>query len=81
MKKHREATKMERQSNIPQIKEQKTFPEKEINEMEASNLQGTEVKTSVLRMLKELRRIDEISENLDKEIESIKRGIETIQKN
>ena len=46
---------MERQRNMTQIKEQKKFTEKELNEIEASNLLDTEFKTIVLWMLKELR--------------------------
>ena len=41
-----------------------------------------EFKTMVIRMLKDLRgRTDDLSENLNKEIVSIKRDIETIKKN
>ena len=37
-----------------QMKEQNKTPEKEINKMEISNLSDAEVKTLVVRMLKEL---------------------------
>ena len=37
-----------------QMKEQIKTPEKELNEMEVSNLPDTEFKTLVIRMLKEL---------------------------
>ena len=59
---------------MSQMKEQKKSPEKELNEMETSNLPGTEFKTLVVRLLKEL------SENFNKEIVSIKKDIETIKK-
>ena len=36
------------------MKEQIKTPEKELNEMEISNLSGTEFKALVIRMLKEL---------------------------
>ena len=46
---------MKRQSNMAQMKEQIKTPEKELNEMEISNLSDAEFKTLVIRMLKELR--------------------------
>ena len=49
--KHREAAKM---SNMAQMKEQIKTPEKELNEMEMSNLSEAEFKILVIRMLKEL---------------------------
>ena len=39
---------------MAQMKEQNKTPEKELNEMEISNLSGAEFKTLVIRMLKEL---------------------------
>ena len=47
-----------RQRNMVQMKEQIKTPEKELNEMEISNLSDVEFKTLVIRMFKEL------SENL-----------------
>ena len=44
-----------RQRNMAQIKEQMETPEKELNEMKISNLSDAELKTLVIRMLKELR--------------------------
>ena len=44
---------MRRQRHMVQMKEQIT-PEKELNEMERSNLSDAEFKTLVIRMLKEL---------------------------
>ena len=52
--KHREAAKMKRQRNITQMKEQIRNPEKELNEIKISNPSDAEVKTLVIRMLKEL---------------------------
>ena len=45
---------MRRQRNMTQMKEQIKTPEKELNEMEISNLSDAEFKTLVRRMLKEL---------------------------
>ena len=39
---------------MAQMKQQMKIPEKEINEMEISNLSDAEFKTLVIRMLKEL---------------------------
>ena len=52
--KHREAATMMIQRNMAQMKEQIKTPEKELNEMEISNLSDAEFKTLVRRMLKEL---------------------------
>ena len=52
---------MGRQRNISHRKEHNKAPEKELNDMETSNLPDTEFKTLVTRMLRELReRVDEI---------------------
>ena len=48
--KHREAAKT-RQRIVAQMKEQIKTPEKELNEMEISNLSDAEFKTLVIRML------------------------------
>ena len=45
---------MRRQRNMAQMKEQIKTPEKELNEMEISNLSDVEFKTLVIRMFKEL---------------------------
>ena len=45
---------MRRQRNIAQVKEQNKTPGKELNEMEISNLSKAELKTLVIRKLKEL---------------------------
>ena len=52
--KHKEAAKIRRQRNMAQMKEQIKTPEKELNEMEVSNLLDAEFTTLVIRMLKEL---------------------------
>ena len=45
---------MRRQRNMAQMKEQIKTPEKELNEMETSNLSDAEFKTLVVSILKEL---------------------------
>ena len=45
---------MRRERNMAQMTEQIRSPEKELNKMEISNLSDTELKTLVIRMLKEL---------------------------
>ena len=45
---------MGRQRNNPQMKEKEDSPEKELNEIEASNVSDIEFKVMVIRMLKEL---------------------------
>ena len=45
---------MRRQRNMAQVKEHIKTPEKELNEIEISNLSDAEFKTLVIRMLKEL---------------------------
>ena len=45
---------MRRQRNMTQMKEQIKSPEKELKEMEISNLSDAEFKTLVIRMLKKL---------------------------
>ena len=50
--KHREAAKLRRQRNMAQMKEQNKIPEKELNEMEISNLSDAEFKLLVIRILK-----------------------------
>ena len=45
---------MRTQRNMAQMKEQNITPEKELNEMEISNLSDTEFKTLVIKILQEL---------------------------
>ena len=51
--KHREAAKMRRQRNMAQMKEQIKPLEKELNNVEISNLSDAEFKTRMLRELSE----------------------------
>ena len=46
---------MKKQRNMAQMKEQIKTPEKELNEMEISNLSDAEFKTLFIRTLKKLR--------------------------
>ena len=58
---------------MAQMNEQIKTPEKELNEMEISNLSQAEFKTLVIRMLNELReKVNELEENF-----SIKKDMET----
>ena len=45
---------MRRQRNVAQMNEQNKTPEKELHEMEISNLSDAQFKTMVIRMLKKL---------------------------
>ena len=54
--KHREAAKVRRQRNMAQMKGQIKTPEKELNEMEISNLSDAEFKTLVIRCSRNLVR-------------------------
>ena len=49
---------MRRQRNVAQLKKQNKTPEKEVNEMEISNLSDAEFKTLVIGLLKELSEED-----------------------
>ena len=51
---------MRRQRNMAQMKEQNKTPEKELNKMEISNLSDAEFKALVIRMLKELREVQQL---------------------
>ena len=52
--KKKESLKIGRQRNNPQLKGKEESLEKELNEIEASNLSDIEFKIRVIRMLKEL---------------------------
>ena len=52
--KHRVAATVRRKRNMAQMTEQIKTPEKELNQLERSNLSDGEFKTLVIRMLKEL---------------------------
>ena len=54
---------------MPQMKEQEKFPEKGLNELEATKIPGEDFNIIVIRMLQDLRgRTDDLSENFNKEI-------------
>ena len=53
------------------MKEEKKSPEKELNEMETNKLPDTDFKTMVIKMLKEH---SENFNNMEKDIETIKRN-------
>ena len=58
-----------------QMKEQNKISEKELNEVEVSNLPRKKFKVMTVKILKELRRrMDEHSENFNKELENIKKN-------
>ena len=78
--KNREATKMRKQRNMSQMKEQEKTPENELNEMKAMNLPDTEFKTLVIKMLNELLgSVDKLTENFNNEITNIKIEVEIIK--
>ena len=52
--KHREPAKIRRQRSMTQMKGQIKTPDKELNEMEISNLSDAEFKTLVIKILKVL---------------------------
>ena len=54
--KHKEANKVGRQRNWPQMKEWEKSPEKDLNEMETSNLSDIEFKIMIIRMLNGIKR-------------------------
>ena len=63
-----------------QMKEQKKSPEKELSEMEATNIPDAEFKRMITRMFKDLRgRMDDLSDSLNKEIISMAKDMETIR--
>lgn len=62
------------------MREQEKSSEKELSDMEATKLQGGKFKTIIMRMLKNLRRMDDQNENLHIEIMNIKKYIKTIFK-
>ena len=58
-----------------QIKEQDKTSEKELNEMEISNVPNIQFQGMIIKMLTKLgRRMDEHSENFNKEVEYTKRN-------
>ena len=71
---------MRRERNMAQMKEQIKAPEKELNEMEISNLSGAELKTFVIRMFKELSEnlssIKKIQSNMKDSLIEIKNNLQ-----
>ena len=66
-------SKMRRQRNLFQLKEQEKTPEKTTTETE--NLPDKEFKALAVRMLTKLRkRVDEHSGNFNKELENVKKN-------
>ena len=64
------------------MKEQNKTPEKELNKMEKSNLLDAVFKTMVMRMLNEFRRrVDKLSEDVNKKIGNIKVELDNIERN
>ena len=64
-----------RQRNMFQKKQQNKPPEKTPNETEISNLSDKEFKETVIRMLTKLgRRMEEFSENFNKDLENIRKN-------
>ena len=61
---------MRTQRNMAQMKEQNKTPEKELTEMEISNLSDAQFKTLVIRMLTEL---DEFGHRLDDKMKAMLR--------
>ena len=71
-----------RQKYMSPMKEQDKTPIKEPKEVETSSLPNGEFKTLIIRMLNELKeRVDEFSENFNKEIGNRKLEIEIIKMN
>ena len=69
---------MRRQRNMAQMKEENKIPEKELNEIEISNLSDAEFKTLVIRVLKELI---EYSNSIKKTQAEMKVTLSEIKKN
>ena len=60
------------QKNLFQVKEEEKNPEKSTNETKINNLPDKESEASVIKLLIELgKRIDEHSENFNKELKNI----------
>lgn len=66
--KHRKPNRMGRKENMPQMKEQGKYPQKNSNEMEMSDLPSKELKEKVIMRLNKLEnRIEELREHVYKE--------------
>ena len=66
---------MMRQRNMFQMKKQDKTWNKELSEVEISNLPNKEFKVMIIKMLNKLRRrMDEHSENFNKDLENIRKN-------
>ena len=54
--KYKEAAKVGRQRNRPQMKEQENSPEEELDEMEASNLSDREFGVMIIKILSSMKK-------------------------
>ena len=66
---------MRRQRTMAQMKEQNKTPEKELNEMEISNLSDAQFKTLVIRMLQELIAIKRTQAKMKVVLSEIKKNL------
>ena len=72
--KYRESGNVRRQKNVLQIKKQDKSPEKDLNRMKTNNLPNKELKVIAIKMLTKLkRRIGKHSENVNKDVENIRK--------
>ena len=70
-------TNLRRQRKMAQIKEQTKSPKKELNKMEITNLSDAELKTLVMRMLRELTEyIYKIKKEMKDTLSEIKKNIQ-----
>ena len=66
---------MRRQRNTFQVREQDKTSEKELNETEIHNVPDKEFQQKIISMLIDFgRRMDKLSENVNKELENIKKN-------
>ena len=74
---------MERQRHSPQMKEKQASPEKEVNELVASNLQEQEFRVMIIRWLQRMEnKFDNMSKNqeeMKKNQEEMKNDITTVK--
>ena len=74
---HRKIDKMKRQRAMYQMKEQDKTPEKQLNEMEISNLPEKEFRIMIVKMIQGLRKrmeakIEKMQKMLNKDLEELK---------
>lgn len=68
MEKNRETSKMKKQGNTFEIKEQDKTWEKGLNDTEISNLTNKEFKIVVIKIISKIWRMDEHNVNVNKKI-------------